>query len=355
VTFGVLPLLVVLASHEPGYEPPDSCVEIDASSSCVTALSTSPLFSPSAIQLVPDATVPPGMVAAAEAAWNSSSCNTNGTAFPVFTTAAISGSRSVPVNYVNGINPNNSFTCGITGVTGITIYSQAKMPNGTTTSCGSGNIQTQNLEHEMGHELDLADSSCLGYIMSQVAFPPQTGPIPPQPLPRAIQPSECAEANTMNITPAEQPPPTPPPAPPNECPPTCSCPATCEYGCNANGICLDSPCDTDPTAPGCDEGGNPGGGACGDQPCDDGVLQSQPPPPPSLLRARPRPQLLVNRRTAPPALRIELSAAPAVPRQATSDRRPVGRARTCLVFPLSHNPKDRGPIPTPLVPILVAL
>jgi hypothetical protein len=147
------------------------------------------------------------------------------------------------------------------------------MPSGVTTSCGATNILTQNLEHELGHRLDLADqnsASCPGYIMSQVAFPPQTGPIPPQPLPRAIQQAECNEANQLNTTPAEQPPPPPPPNP---------CPITCQTFCDVNGFCQD--CLIDPTL--CGGGGGGGGGECWPDPCDDHPTWA---PPHSQKRSR---------------------------------------------------------------------
>src|SRR5579862_3478043 len=106
-------------------------LQIEASSPCVSSPYSSPLYSPAAWQLVPDSSVPAGLVGAAEAAWDSPSCNTNGTAFPPFTTSPIAGSRPVPVSYVNGVNPANNRSCGQTTASGITLYSMAKMPNGT--------------------------------------------------------------------------------------------------------------------------------------------------------------------------------------------------------------------------------
>ena len=227
-----------------------------AASPCVSSIYTSPLYSPAAWQLVPDSTVPPGLVDAAEAAWNSPSCNTSGTAFPMFTTSPSAGSKPVPVTYVNGLNPSNPRSCGQTAPSGITIYSQAKMPSGTTASCGSGNVQTQTLEHELGHQLGLADSSCAGYIMSQVASPPQTGSIPPQPMPRAIQGPNAARPTRSTSRRQSS---CPRPAP-NQCPPECQCPPSCLSGCDVNGVCKDNPCDTDPTSPQC--GGDGGGSPC---------------------------------------------------------------------------------------------
>jgi hypothetical protein len=278
-------LAAALAYQAPNTGIDFPSIAFDATGSCVTATSTSPLYSPPAYQLQPDGSVPSGVVANAEAAWNSSGCNTNGTAFPLLTPNAITGSKPVTVSYVSGLNPSNNQECGNTKPSGpssyrITLYSQARLDTGVLVSCGNTAIITQSLEHEIGHLLDLADSNCPGYIMSQVAFSPQTGSAPPQPATRTIQPAECAEANQMNITPAEQPPPPPPP-PPTQCPPTCTCPPTCQNGCDANGVCKDDPCTTDPTLPQCNGEGGPGGvDPCGgDDPCDDGGIVTVPLPP----------------------------------------------------------------------------
>jgi hypothetical protein len=285
--------MALAASNQLPVEQPDTAGEVVIeATSCVGSLSSNPLYSPPAWRLVPDSNFPPGVVGPAMEGWDNSGCNTNGSAFPQFTSTPTAGSKPVPLHYVNGLNQSNVHSCGQTNAGGITLYSEAKMPNGTTTSCGSIAIEIQNLEHELGHQLDLADSKCPGYIMSPVAFPPQTGPIPPQPNPRAIQPAECAEADQFNITPAEQ----PPPLPPSVCPPDCPCPATCQSGCDANGVCLDNPCLTDPNLAECgggecgpECGGGPiggGGGDCGpDNPCDDGggggiIIVPPPSPPP---------------------------------------------------------------------------
>ena len=280
-------LAVALASQTPAAPPDSPGAGLEAAAPCVTSSSTSPLYSPPAYQIEPDGNVPSGVVAAAEAAWDSSGCNTNGTAFPLLTPNAVSGSKPVTVTYVEGLNPDNNRSCGQTTPQGpsayaITLYSQARGESGAIGSCGSTAALTQSLEHELGHMLNLADSNCPGYIMSQVAFPPQTGPIPPQPATRTIQPAECAEANKMNITPAEQP---PPPPPPTQCPPTCACPPICETGCDANGVCKDNPCTTDPTLPQCNGDGAPGEPCDADDPCDDGGIITAPPPsllPPTL-------------------------------------------------------------------------
>lgn len=290
------PAIYLLAVALSGQAPDSSAVTPDAAAPCVSAETTSPLYSPPAYQIEPDSSVPPAIVAAAEGAWNNPDCNSGGTAFPSLTPTAVPGARQVFVSYVNGLNPRNNSSCGQTTPVGtaysITIYSQARGPSGSIGSCGSTAAMTQSLEHEFGHLLDLNDSTCPGYIMGPVAFPPKTGPLPPQPLSRSIQPAECAEANQFNITPAEQ----PPPQPPSVCPPDCTCPATCQSGCNADGVCLDDPCDTDPTlpecggecGPECDGGpGGGGGGVCGpDDPCDDGGGVIILPPPSRLVGAQ---------------------------------------------------------------------
>jgi hypothetical protein len=213
---------------------------------CVTSLTANPLYGPTAWQLVPDSSVPSDIVAPAMAAWDSSSCNSGGISFPQFTTSPVPGSRPVPISYVQGKNPFNGSSCGRTSNNGITLYTIANKPGGGTVSCGNTNVLIQNLEHELGHQLDLADSNCAGYIMSQLAYPPQTGPIPPQPIPRNIHPSECAEANHDNITPAEQPPPTPPPTVcPPDCATYCTDAGTCAGGGGSGGDCEDDPWDPD--------------------------------------------------------------------------------------------------------------
>jgi hypothetical protein len=294
----ILILAVVLSTQVPLAAPDSSNAAPEATPestpSCVSSQTTSPVYAPPAYQIEPDGSVPSGIVAAAEGGWDSSGCNTNGTAFPQLTPNAVSGSKPVTVSFVGGLNPRNNNSCGQTVPSGsssysILLYSEARGASGAIGSCGSTAALTQSLEHEFGHLLDLADSTCPGYIMGPVAFPPQTGSIPPQPNTRSIQPGECALANHMNITPAEQaPPPPPPPPPPAQCPPTCICPPSCESGCNADGVCQDDPCETDPTLPECGgDGGGGGGGGCGDQPCDDGVINPlsphSPPPAPSLL------------------------------------------------------------------------
>jgi hypothetical protein len=279
----VLLLAVALSDQALASAPDQFDFMPDAAVSCVGSISTSPLYSPPAYQIEPDSSVPPGIVAAAESAWNSSSCNANGTAFPLLTPNAVSGSKPVSVSIVSGLNPRNNNSCGQTAPSGagsyqIILYTQARGPSGSIGSCGSTAAMTQSLEHEFGHLLNLADSTCPGYIMGPVAFPPQTGSLPPQPNPRSIQPAECAEANQVNITPAE----APPPPPPNQCPPNCACPPTCQSGCDVNGTCLDDPCLTDPSLPQCGGEGGGGGGDCDSQhPCLDGGLQVPPPP---LLR-----------------------------------------------------------------------
>jgi hypothetical protein len=141
---------------------------------CVTSRSVNPLYGPTAWQLVPDGSVPSGLIAPAMAAWDASSCNSGGSGFPQFTTSPVPGSRPVPVSYVAGKNPLNGSSCGQTSSIGIILYSMANKPGGGTVGCGNTSVLIQNLEHELGHQLDLADSSCSGYIMSQVAYPPQT-------------------------------------------------------------------------------------------------------------------------------------------------------------------------------------
>lgn len=277
-------LVAALAYQIPNTGIDFSTFALDATGSCVTATSTSPLYSPPAYQLQPDGSVPSGVVANAEAAWNSAGCNVNGTAFPLLTPNAVAGSIPVSVSYLSGYNLTDPTECGHTSPPSATsraivLYSQARL-NGVLVSCGNTAILTQTLEHEVGHLLNLADSNCPGYIMSEMAYAPQTGSAPPQPATRSIQSSECAKANQMNITPAEQPPPQPPP-PPTQCPPTCTCPPTCQNGCDANGVCKDNPCTTDPTLPQCNGEGGPGGvDPCdpGD-PCDDGGIVTVPLPP----------------------------------------------------------------------------
>jgi hypothetical protein len=230
---------------------PEEDLNLKATDPCVTSLSTNPLFGPSAWQLVPDSSVPAGIVAPAMAAWDNASCNSGGTSFPPFMTSAVSGARPVPVSYVQGTNPDRNGSCGHTSPAGITLYSTASKPGGGTVNCGNTSILIQNLEHELGHQLDLADttnSNCVGYIMSQLAFPPQTGSTPPQPIPRFIHQSECAEAGHDNITPAEQAPPPPPPVVcPPECPTSCLADGTCGGGGGpgVDGDCEDWPWEID--------------------------------------------------------------------------------------------------------------
>jgi hypothetical protein len=194
-------LLIVLSASAQPQDISSDAATVDASSapSCVGSSASYP-NAPAVYQIVPDGSVPPGIAGTAASAWDDPSCNPGGTGFPEFTTNPTPGAVQVPVHYSTGLNPANSRSCGqFDPATGsITLFSQAAMPNGGTGSCGSTAIETQSLEHELGHRLGLSDqnsTTCPGYIMSQVAYPPQTGPIPPQPLDRSIHPAECNEAN----------------------------------------------------------------------------------------------------------------------------------------------------------------
>lgn len=274
-------LLSFFLVAEPPIAEPDSLGLESSPSSCVVPTAPNP-NAPAVYQLSPDGSVPAGLVGPAIAAWNSPGCNPNGTGFPTFSSTPEPGAIVIPVRFEPGPNPAGPSECGQwnpnTGV--ITLFATASMPDGGTGSCGSTQYELQSLEHEMGHVLRLGDvssSTCPGYIMSQVAYPPQTGPLPQQPMTRSIHSAECSEANQQNTTPAERTP--PPPPPPVQCPPTCTCPPTCQTGCDANGVCKDSPCLTDPTLPQCSgDGGNPGDPCDADDPCDDGGIVKIPPP-----------------------------------------------------------------------------
>ena len=285
-------LLILSASSQPQEYSPDAVLIESSAASCVGSQASYP-NAPAVYQIVPDANVPSGIAATAASAWNNASCNPGGTSFPRFTTSPEPGAVPVPLHFnASALNDRNNFSCGqFNALTGeITIFAHAKLPNGTIGSCGASNIEAQSLEHELGHRLGLIDqyaTNCQGFIMSQVAYPPATGSIPPQPLPRSIQPGECGEANTLNKTPTERAATPPPPPAPTQCPPVCSCPSACPTTCDDAGNCPPSgndPCLITPGLPECNGGGG-GFGGCGtdDDPCDD-LMPRKPPLPPTAHR-----------------------------------------------------------------------
>ncbi len=72
----------------------------DSTPSCVGSIASYP-NAPAVYQIVPDGSVPAGIASAAASAWDSSSCNPGGTAFPTFTTTPHGGSSadSAPLHH----------------------------------------------------------------------------------------------------------------------------------------------------------------------------------------------------------------------------------------------------------------
>ncbi|HLX09970.1 MAG TPA: hypothetical protein VKY89_19100 [Thermoanaerobaculia bacterium] len=223
-------------------------------------------------------TVDAGTMGKAIGDWQSS-CTQYGTGFP---TLVPNGKGGFPVAVTLHPGPSSikGGRCGITAVkyqggkiVSATIDVWTQQANGSPCSPAY-----DNLAHEIGHLLGEADApaGCNGHIMGAPAFAGS---------PRTVFPDDCSDVDSLWMTPKEQ----APPPPPNQCPPDCICPPTCQSGCDANGVCQDSPCLTDPTAPGCGgEGGGTGGGGGGvcdpDNPCDDGggggIIVPPPSPPP---------------------------------------------------------------------------
>lgn len=224
-------------------------------------------------------TVDAGTMGKAIGDWQSS-CTQYGTGFPTLVPNG-KGGFPVTVTLHPGSSANTNGRCGVTTIA----YQNGKIVSATI------NLWTQqlngspcspaydNLAHEIGHLLGEADApaGCNGHIMGAPTFAGS---------PRTVFPDDCSDVDSLWMTPKEL---APPPPPPSQCPPDCICPPTCQSGCDANGVCQDSPCLTDPTAPGCGgEGGPIGGGGSGDcgadNPCDDGggggVIIVPPPSPP---------------------------------------------------------------------------
>jgi hypothetical protein len=135
--------------------------------------------------------------------WNASTCNANGTAFPMFQLSG-GADRVITVQYINGPATVDNI-CGRFAGNAIEIFSQFRDVSGVVQPCPPGDSGImQTVAHELGHVLGLNDvpsSSCSSYAMSgTVLYSNGTYNT------RSVKSTECTRAASINLTPAEQPP-----------------------------------------------------------------------------------------------------------------------------------------------------
>jgi hypothetical protein len=89
-------------------------------------------------------------------------CPSYGQGFPRFTTSGVSAAIAVTVAYIGGVGQNCGLATPLSSTSfRVELWDQGHDTSGNLYSC---NV-TDTLAHELGHVLDLANSSCPGYIM----------------------------------------------------------------------------------------------------------------------------------------------------------------------------------------------
>jgi hypothetical protein len=122
-------------------------------------------------------------------------CSSYGRGFPSFSTTSTSANVFVAITYFVG----QGQSCGVTihdspTSIRITLWSTTKTPSGQTVTC---NV-TDTLAHELGHVLDLGNSSCQGYVMGPPPLTSQNGQLVNGT--RSVQSDECSAANNYWTT-----------------------------------------------------------------------------------------------------------------------------------------------------------
>jgi hypothetical protein len=99
-------------------------------------------------------------LSAAAGCW--AACPSYGQGFPQFTTSNVSAAIAVTVVYIGGVGQNCGLATPLSSTSvRIELWDQGHDTSGNLYNC---NV-TDTLAHELGHVLDLANSSCSGYIM----------------------------------------------------------------------------------------------------------------------------------------------------------------------------------------------
>ncbi len=117
-------------------------------------------------------------------------CGTYGSGFPFMTTADVSADVTVTVNYIGG----QGNTCGtatqLTPTTArIDLWDRGRTTDGQSYICHQSNT----IAHELGHVLDLANSTCSGYLMGPAPLTWENGQMVASP--REVATEECNYAH----------------------------------------------------------------------------------------------------------------------------------------------------------------
>lgn len=141
-----------------------------------------------------------------------STCSGYGRGFPQFTTDQVSAAVQVTVNYLGGSSSSCGDTTHVSPTSiAIRLWDQGLTTTGEPYRC---NV-TDTLAHELGHALDLANSSCSGYIMGPAPLSRVNGGYVAGT--RSVTSEECTYVDQRWTTSGDQnfpgidpPPPTPP-------------------------------------------------------------------------------------------------------------------------------------------------
>jgi hypothetical protein len=124
-------------------------------------------------------------MSAAASYW--ASCPAYGQGFPQFTTSNVSAAITVSVLYDGGVGTFCGLTSQVTPTSSrIDLWAQARDTSNNIYNC---NV-TDTLAHELGHVLDLSNSSCSGYIMGPSPLSFMSGHEVAGT--RSVTPAECA-------------------------------------------------------------------------------------------------------------------------------------------------------------------
>lgn len=142
-------------------------------------------------------------------AWNASSCNTGGTAFPTFVSSG-AADESILVQYFDSLNPYGQSCAansgGEDGTGAVIAFYSRVLINGVEHPCPTASgVVADTLAHELGHYLGLdhvSGSGCANHIMAAAPVTVSGGTATWSNA-RQVQPDECNQANINNRTPSE--------------------------------------------------------------------------------------------------------------------------------------------------------